>query len=48
MDKNNSKLIEYPDKKFTVQEMVMLARKVDRLEKWILQIAKATGVKLEE
>ncbi len=30
------------------QEMVMLAHKVDRLERWIQQIAKATGVKLED
>jgi archaellum component FlaC len=30
------------------QEMVMLAHKVDRLEKWIFQIAKVTGIKLEE
>lgn len=29
------------------QEMLMLAHKVDRLEKWINQIAASTGVKLE-
>jgi chromosome segregation ATPase len=29
------------------QELVMLARKVDRLERWINQIAQQTGVKLE-
>jgi len=29
------------------QEMLMLAHKVDRLEKWINQIAAKTGVKLE-
>ena len=29
------------------QEMLMLAHKVDRLEKWITQIAAKTGVKLE-
>jgi uncharacterized coiled-coil DUF342 family protein len=29
------------------QEMVMLSHKVDRLEKWILQIAEKTGVTLE-
>lgn len=29
------------------QEMLMLAHKVDRLEKWINQIASKTGVKLE-
>lgn len=29
------------------QEMLMLARKVDRLEKWILQIAEKTGVSLK-
>lgn len=28
------------------QEMIMLARKVDRMEKWIHQIAKQTGVEL--
>lgn len=28
-------------------ELVMLAHKVDRLEKWINQIAQKTGVKLE-
>lgn len=28
------------------QEMVMLARKVDRMERWIHEIAKQTGVKL--
>ena len=28
------------------QEMVMLAHKVDRLEKWIHQIAEKTGVRL--
>ncbi len=29
------------------QEMVMLAHKVDRLEKWINQIAEKVGIKLE-
>lgn len=29
------------------QEMVMLARKVDRHEKWIKQIANKLGIKLE-
>lgn len=29
------------------QELVMLAHKVDRMEKWIHQIAEKTGVKLE-
>lgn len=29
------------------QEMVMLAHKVDRLEKWIQQIADKVGIKLE-
>lgn len=29
------------------QEMVMLARKVDRHEKWISQIAEKLGIKLE-
>lgn len=29
------------------QEMVMLAHKVDRLEKWIHQIAEKVGIKLE-
>lgn len=28
------------------QEMIMLARKVDRMEHWIHEIAKQTGVKL--
>jgi uncharacterized coiled-coil protein SlyX len=28
------------------QEMILLARKVDRMERWILQIAEKTGVKL--
>lgn len=28
------------------QEMIMLARKVDRMERWIRQIAKETGVEL--
>jgi uncharacterized coiled-coil DUF342 family protein len=28
------------------QEMIMLARKVDRMEQWILEIAQKTGVKL--
>ena len=28
------------------QEMILLARKVDRLERWIHEIAKQTGVKL--
>lgn len=28
------------------QEMVMLARKVDRMERWIHEIAEKTGVKL--
>lgn len=30
-----------------MQEMLALAHKVDRMEKWILQVAQATGVKLE-
>jgi len=30
------------------QEMIMLARKVDRMERWIHEIAKQTGVKLSE
>lgn len=30
-----------------MQEMLALAHKVDRLEKWITQIAAKTGVKLE-
>lgn len=29
------------------QEMLMLARKIDRHEKWILQIAEKLGMKLE-
>lgn len=29
------------------QEMLMLAHKVDRLERWIQQVAEKTGVKLE-
>jgi len=29
------------------QEMVMLAHKVDRLEKWVNEIAKKLGMKLE-
>lgn len=29
------------------QEMLMLARKVDRLEKWILQLAEKTGIHLK-
>ena len=29
------------------QELVMLARKVDRLERWIQQVAQDAGVKLE-
>ncbi len=28
------------------QEMLMLAKKVDRLEKWILQIAEKVGIQL--
>lgn len=30
-----------------MQEMLMLSRKVDRLEKWIQQMAQVTGVKLD-
>jgi uncharacterized coiled-coil DUF342 family protein len=30
------------------QEMVMLAHKVDKLEKWIHQIAEKVGIKLEQ
>jgi len=30
------------------QEMVMLAHKVDKLEKWIHQIANKVGIKLED
>ncbi|MDZ7744283.1 MAG: hypothetical protein U5K77_00775 [Candidatus Saccharibacteria bacterium] len=30
------------------QETILLARKVDRLERWIHEIAKQTGVKLSE
>jgi len=30
------------------QEMIMLTHKVDRLERWIHEIAKKTGVKLSE
>ena len=30
------------------QEMILLARKVDRMERWIHEIAKQTGVKLSE
>lgn len=29
------------------QEMVMLAHKVDRMERWILQLAKKAGIQLE-
>lgn len=29
------------------QEMVMLAHKVDRMERWILQLAEKTGVQLK-
>ena len=29
------------------QEMIMLTRKVDRMERWIHQIAKQTGVELQ-
>jgi hypothetical protein len=28
------------------QEMVMLAHKVDRIEKWVLQLADKAGIKL--
>ena len=30
------------------QEMVMLSHKVDRMEKWIHQIAEKVGIKLED
>lgn len=30
------------------QEMILLARKVDRMERWIHEIAQQTGVKLSE
>ena len=30
------------------QEMVMLAHKVDKLDKWIRQIAEKVGIKLED
>lgn len=30
------------------QEMVMLAHKVDKLDKWIRQIAERVGIKLED
>lgn len=30
-----------------LQEMMMLGRKVDRLERWIIQIAGATGIRLK-
>jgi polyhydroxyalkanoate synthesis regulator phasin len=30
------------------QEMVMLSHKVDKLEKWVHQIAEKIGIKLEE
>lgn len=30
------------------QEMIMLARKVDRMERWIHELAKQTGIKLSE
>ncbi len=30
-----------------MQEMLMLSHKVDRLERWIQQMAEVTGVKLE-
>lgn len=30
------------------QEMVMLAHKVDKLDKWIHQIAEKVGIKLED
>lgn len=30
------------------QEMVMLSRKVDKMEKWIHQIAEKVGLKLED
>lgn len=30
------------------QEMVMLAHKVDKMDKWIHQIAEKVGIKLEE
>ena len=30
------------------QEMVMLTHKVDRLEKWIHQVAEKVGIKLED
>ena len=30
-----------------LQEMMMLGRKVDRLEKWIIQIAGETGIRLK-
>jgi len=29
------------------QELIMMGRKVDRLERWLLQIAQETGVKLD-
>ena len=38
----------YAKKAYTYfQEMVMLTRKVDRLEKWIQDIAGKVGIKLE-
>jgi hypothetical protein len=39
------KLINKADKYF--QEMLMLAKKVDRHEKWLMQIADKIGIKLE-
>lgn len=52
MDKDFSELVEYRDihvKKADTyfQEMVMLAHKVDRHEKWMHQLADKLGVKLE-
>lgn len=34
-------------KDITFQEMVMLAHKVDRIERWVLQLAEKAGVQLK-
>jgi len=46
MDKDFSELIEHTDTYF--QEMVMLSHKVDKMDKWIHQIADKVGIRLAE
>jgi len=46
MKKVNKKVEDFSEADTYFQEMLMLSKKVDRMERWIMEIAEKVGIKL--